>query len=130
MIENFIKITLIYCNRKLIEMTKVILERKITNFWSSLSISNYMKNTLIMCSQHKINLNDNKKNLFFFKIKKLFVFNFDWIIVNEIHFKNTKNVITINLIRIFNEKMQESWFLRKWFFIDTSFERDLKQIVY
>ena len=33
-------------------------------------------------------------------------------------------------MHIFNEKMQESWFSRKWFFIDIFFERDLKQIVY
>ena len=71
-----------------------------------------------------------RKKFFFFKIRKLFDFDFDRIIVDEVHFKNTKNVIIIILMRILNEKIQKSWFLRKWFFINISFERDSKQIVY
>ena len=75
-------------------------------------------------------LKRQQKKSFFFKIRKLFDFDFDRIIVNKTHFENTKNVITITLMRIFNEKMQKSWFSKKWFFIDTSFERNSKQIVY
>ena len=71
-----------------------------------------------------------RKKSFFFKIRKLFDFDFDRVIVDEAHFENTKNVITITLMRILNEKMQESWSSRKWFLIDISFERDSKQIVY
>ena len=71
-----------------------------------------------------------RRKFFSFKIRKLLDFDFGRIIVNEVHFENTKNVITIILMCTFNEKMQKSWSSRKWFFIDTFFERDLKQIVY
>ena len=86
------------------------------------SYKKHVNNVFATWNQFK---RQRKKSLSF-KIRKLLDFDFNWIIVDKVHFENTKNVITIILIRIFNEKMQKSWFSKKWFFIDTSFKRDSK----